>query len=259
MDFKVLDDELWDTVKYLSREMTIDYEDSEPIPIAKRIKADIPLTIYGVNKKLRRELSESGKFFRYTYKQFSFLEVLGHMPPSGSELDIIVVGIILAIVLFLAIYYIILIPLLIIVLSVFTFGEAWTMMRRTIFLMPVDTSDETLCNKIVNVVRTVLLEKSAIEGIPEKCIPQDIKAYMKTLLSIHKSFWKGMALQATAIILFGILIGIQKYTGWLSSTIYFYSEISLGVLFLIGFFISVISGLRRKLTEVPSRLRFIGY
>jgi len=238
--------------------MTIEYEEAEPYPIVKRMKANIPAIIYGVTGDLKEKLKDKGGFMRFTYKRLSVLAYAFQFV-TFSDLDLIIYGIVIGILLLLVIYYIIIIPLLVLILSIFTLGEAWTMMRRSVFLMPADTADETLCRKVQKVIEIILRSKSGIEGIPEKCIPDEIRSHVKNFLNVHKMFWRGIGLQALAIILFGILLGLTKFTNWVPHDIYFYSEIALGVFFIIGFFLSIFGGLRRKFMEVPSKVRFMEF
>lgn len=255
-EFKVPSDDLWEMLYYLSKQMTIEYKNDEPYPIIRRMKANMPMVIYGFNGDLKDKLSKKGEFMRFTIRNLSVLAYTFQFM-TFSEADLILYGIVIGILLILVIYYIIIVPLLVLLLSILTLGEAWTMMRRTIFLMPADTGDEALCKKIQEVIRIVLSNKSGIDGIPGKCISEEIASYVKKFLSIHKTFWKGISLQALAIIIFGILLGLTKFTSWIPHDVYFYSEIVLGVFFAIGFFLSILGGLQRKFIEISPKLRFM--
>lgn len=254
--FTVISDDIWELTRNSSQEIRIVYEEAEPYPVIKRAIGKMSFLIYGFNKEIQRDVSSKGKLSPYTRDLLS-IAAAPLAIPSYSELDIILLGIVLAILLIFALYYFLIIPLLILILSIFTMGEAIKMLKRKILTIEYDSEDKLLCNKIRGIILTILKNKGSVNRGPKHCLSPDLRNYINFFRNIYKVFWTGMSLQGLSIILIGILYGLTKYLGWIPEEIFYYLEVVFAIIFAAGFFLSIWSGLRRKFTEVPTKLKYI--
>jgi len=255
-DFTVASEELWELMKGCSNAVTIEYKEAEPYPVINRVISKLNFVIYGFNSKIGEMLKDKGSFSAYT-KDALALSAIPAMFLSGSELDIFILAILIALLVIFSIYYFLLIPILILILSIFTMGEAIRMLRRKIFTIDIDSSDQELCKKIREIVKVILLNKGALTTKPERCLTQEYRKYIEYFKGIYEKFWTGMALQGLGIIMLGILYGVTKFFKLIPGDIFFYLEIVFAIIFAVGFLLSVWAGLSRKFSEVPLKLKYM--
>jgi len=251
---KVMDDYLWDIVKVINRlNVKVEYKEGEPYSVARKISGEAMFILYGCSKDIKNKLKDYGSFTRYTYLAFGPIAAIGETGFAGGfgDADLILFAIILTPILLLGIYYLILVPLLIFILSLFTLGESLRMLKRCIFNMKISSDDPELNSRFKQILSLVLRNKSVIDGVPKRLIAQEIAPYHNKLIGVHKLFWRGMVLQAIAIIILGIFLGLQKFA-YLSIPVNTLTiELALGGLFLIGFLLSIYSCWHRKFFEPP--------
>lgn len=239
---------------------SVEYEEGDPHPILKSVKGKISFIIYGAHKGLREKLRKYGELKSYlpqTLQGYSPSD----FPAIGSVDDplgfiIVVILVILFPLILAALYYLLIVPLLIMVLTVFTLGEAFYMMWRKVLVIDFDTGSEESIRNLEEIALNVGLSKGAIEKLPRQYLPKNLTEYLEKLLRIHKLFWRGIVIQTIAIIIFAVILAVNRYLSPVPKEIYFQIEIVLAIFFLVGFSISMLAGYLRRFTEVPHSIKF---
>ncbi len=256
LKLKIQSPELWEIAKNCNRDIEIEYEEAAPYPVVKRIIGKMSFVIYGFNSRIKEALKDMGVFSPYT-REVLLESIVPAASLTGSELDIIILAIILALLVMFSIYYFLIIPILILILSIFTLGEAIRMVKRKRFTIDIDSSDDQLCRKIREIVRIVLLNKGVVDKVIKTCMTPEYEKYLNEFKSIHIRFWRGMSLQGLAIILLGILYGLTKIYKLIPGDIFYFTEIIFAIIFAIGFLLSMWSGLSRRFTETPLKIKYL--
>ncbi|MGQ4894914.1 MAG: hypothetical protein ACP6IQ_09875 [Candidatus Njordarchaeia archaeon] len=256
LELKVTDPQLWAFIKGLSGDVEIEFQDDKE-KVLTNIRGRIYTVIHGVSKKFQKTLEESGEMASFVAERVPLVGILGSFIGSGSELDLLIIALMLFLGILLLVYYLILIPILIAILSIFTLGESWFMMKRKIYYLEVEYRDPTLKERIKGILKIILGNKSAIEGIPEFLIPENYKSFHNELLRIYNNFWKGIIIQGLTLIVAGLTFAVPWLLHMELPINSLYLEVIFGSIFAVGFIMSVYYIWRRKLIEVPGSILYL--
>lgn len=157
--------------------------------------------------------------------------------------------IIFAVLLITAMVYVtLLLPIIYLITSIFTFGETWRMRHKYRLLIPIDKED---MQKVRQLSREIVRRRGAIDG-PKILIDETIMSYDKELLRSFIMLDVGKYLLGGAIIILALFATIYYFNHWtitgflsaLASTYYWLIPAILGA---IGFILIIMAGINHRI------------
>jgi len=254
-DFKkilvVEDDKLLQIAKlFKNKKAKIIYDDKGPYGVLKGIKGTLDISIQGLAKNIENEIES----FEIIYKkeEGTFLPDIDlFFVPSSADDLLFLIGIIIAIIVLAALYFLVISPLLLIISSIFTLGEAWKMRRSTKFTLKINSADEALPRNLEQLFSIIIRNKATMSIVPEGLISRPYIQYAKRLHKIFKLFRYGFRIQIITVYI-GIIFAtiIYLYNIPITPEIKVLAFI-LGGIFLVGLFLVTIAGHMRRIMSVP--------
>lgn len=208
----------------------------------KKLSRTVKLRVYGVPYKKFKEIAGEAK------KKYGALSsIMGLDFGLESIFDVITILIWLVLFIFALAYYVIVLPIIYFIASIFTLGEVWKMRYKYTVVLPADRllklNAETLAKK-----------KVYIKGLPENMLTTEFRKMFSKLGKPYALFDFGRVLIALSLV---IALGLYVY--------YWYFGISGGFInfartsgywiypvgvFTIGFLSIIIAGIWRGLIKI---------
>ncbi len=242
----------------VGKKVTLYLEDTGLDFEVKGFKGEIPLTVRGIkNEKLFDKHDIVTKVENVSpFSGLEFIDI-GYIDFSGGD----VIGLVLlAISLFIVIFftyifmYIVLYPIVLLISSVFTLGEAWKMRRKKKVYVLLDTNNPNALRELKELVSNVINEKGSVEEIPTEILEKPNRNILSKLRKIYKVYNAGVNSQIASLFFASIVIAIWIFKKELIQPALFYIEIILATLYLIGLALTVYSGYsRRKIKSLRNR------
>ncbi len=242
----------------VGKKVTLYLEDTGLDFEVKGFKGEIPLTVRGIkNEKLFDKHDIVTKVENVSpFSGLEFIDI-GYIDFSGGD----VIGLVLlAISLFIVIFftyifmYIVLYPIVLLISSVFTLGEAWKMRRKKKVYVLLDTNNPNALRELKELVSNVINEKGSVEEIPTEILEKPNRNILSKLRKIYKVYNAGVNSQIVSLFFASIVIAIWIFKKELIQPALFYIEIILATLYLIGLALTVYSGYsRRKIKSLRNR------
>ncbi len=252
----VKDKALLEKIKDLGKiKVEITYAQENEQNVLEKIKYTKSHVIYGYSGTMGKFLREHGEIRWYTWDYLILavaISLLLLMIAPAYE-TLIVASIVFLIFI---IYYFVIVPILIAILTIFTLGEAAGMFQRKTFNVEVTIPGGDYCNKIKEILKYTMLRKSFVDNIPEECIPDAIRKPYWDLKKAYNLFWRGIAIQGSSLIIAGLLLGASYYLKLFPLGYMVYIGGFFAFFFIVGFFISIWGSIKRRVWETPSVLRF---
>jgi len=247
----VEDDKLLRIAKlFKNKKAKITYGDKGPYGVLKEIKGDLDINIHGLPKSIENEIESLGIIYRKEEEKVLPDIDLFFIPTSGDDL-LFLIGIIVAIIILAALYFLVISPLLLIISSIFTLGEAWKMRRSTKFTLKIDSANETLSRRLEQLLSITIRNKAAMSIIPEGLVSGTYIQYAKQLRKIFKLFRYGFRIQIIVVYIGIILAAIIYYYHIPITTEIKMLAFILGGIFLAGLFLVTIAGHMRRSMNIP--------
>ncbi len=255
----VKDNELRKLMSLLvGRKVTLYLDDTGLNFEVKGFKGEISLTVRGIkNEDLFKRHSIVTKV--ENVRSISGLEFadIGFVDFGGGDaFGLVMLAIFLFIVIFFTyiFMYIILYPLVLLISSIFTLGEAWRMGRKTKIHVLLDTNNPKTLKEFKKLVSSVLIEKGSIDEVPIEVLEKPHSNLLNKLRKIYKVYNTGVNSQVASLFFASIAIALWVFKKELIQPVLFYVEVGLAVLYLVGLALTIYSGFSKRKIKATERL-----
>ncbi len=234
---------------FRNRKATIVYEEKGGSPILKIVRGELKVELLGLSKDAESEVvlfDEGSKpLSSIGYIDISFIDIWG-------ESLLYLLAVILLVAILITIYFVIIYPLILIISSILTLGETWRMRRVTKITMSVDSSNKVSIENIKKLLSIAVKNKASISINPRRMLPRNLSEYLDRTNKIFRLFRLGFMIQVVIIYTGIILAGMIYFLKMPITQEVKYLAIGLGVIFLVGLFLTVVAGHMRRVLRVPS-------